>query len=64
MEFLGEAGEDGGGLKREFWCLLFKQVKSSLFEGVGDRLVPSCCTAGSLFLCIDHYNYAILEQEI
>ncbi len=40
MEFLGEAGEDGGGLKREFWCLLFKQVKSSLFEGVGDRLVP------------------------
>ncbi|XP_064387954.1 uncharacterized protein LOC135336110 isoform X1 [Halichondria panicea] len=40
VEFLGEAGEDGGGLKREFWCLLFKQVKSSLFEGVGDRLVP------------------------
>lgn len=38
MEFLGEAGEDGGGLRREFWTLLFKDMKSSLFEGCGD-----CC---------------------
>ena len=39
VQFLGEVGEDGGGLRREFWALLCKDVKSSLFEGVGDRCV-------------------------
>lgn len=33
VEFLGEAGEDGGGPRREFWTLLAKDIMSSLFEG-------------------------------
>ena len=37
---LGEAGEDGGGPKREFWALLSKEIGSSVFEGVGSRRVP------------------------
>ena len=39
MEFLGEAGEDGGGPKREFWCLLARDIKS-LCDGDGYRCVP------------------------
>ena len=40
MQLLSEAGEDGGGLKREFWYLLLKQLKSSLFEGPENRVLP------------------------
>lgn len=40
VEFLGEEGEDGGGLLREFWTLLFKEIKNSLFDGSDDRYVP------------------------
>ena len=37
VQFLGEAGQDGGGPRREFWALLAKDIKSSLFEGEGSR---------------------------
>ena len=37
---MGEAGEDGGGLTREFWNLLSKDMKSSLFEGTDYCCVP------------------------
>lgn len=40
VEFLGEPGEDGGGLKREFWCLLSKEIRNYMFEGRGQRMVP------------------------
>ena len=33
IEFLGEAGEDGGGPRREFWTLLAKDIQATLFEG-------------------------------
>ena len=36
---MGEAGEDGGGPRREFWALLSNEIRSSLFEGVGSHLV-------------------------
>ena len=36
VDFVGEAGEDGGGLRREFWCLVGRDIKNSLFEGSGD----------------------------
>lgn len=38
VQFLGEAGQDGGGPSREFWELLSKDIKASLFEGDND-----CC---------------------
>ena len=37
---MGEEGEDGGGLLREFWTLLFREIKNSLFDGSDDRYVP------------------------
>ena len=40
VDFVGEAGEDGGGLRREFWCLVGRDIKNSPFEGSGDRLIP------------------------
>ncbi len=40
MDFVEETGVDGDGLRREFWSLLFKDIKRSLFEGCGDRMVP------------------------
>ena len=39
VEFLGEAGEDGGGPRREFWTLLFREIKESIFQGEGQQLV-------------------------
>ncbi len=39
VQFLGEAGEDGGGLKRKFWTLLCKSVKNTLFEGGDTRCI-------------------------
>ena len=39
MQFLGEAGQDGGGPSREFWELLSKDIKTSLFEGDDNRCV-------------------------
>ena len=36
---MGEAGEDGGGPRREFWALLSKEIKSSMLEGYGNRCV-------------------------
>ena len=39
MQFLGEAGEDGGGPRREFWALLSREIASSAFEGQGGRRV-------------------------
>ena len=35
---IGEAAQDGGGHEREFWSLLSKEIKNSLFEGV-----DNCC---------------------
>lgn len=37
---MGEEGEDGGGLLREFWTLLFREIKNSLFDGSDDCYVP------------------------
>ena len=37
VQFLGEAGEDGGGPRREFFTLLAKDTRSSLFEGEASR---------------------------
>ncbi len=37
--FLGEAGTDGGGLKREFWRLLGKDIQTGLLEGVSEACV-------------------------
>ena len=39
VQFLGEEGQDGGGPSREFWGLLSKDIRSSLFEGNSDRCV-------------------------
>lgn len=39
MQFLGEAGEDGGGPRREFWALLSREIAYSAFEGQGSRRV-------------------------
>jgi hypothetical protein len=39
VQFLGEEGEDGGGLSREFWALLARDIHSTLFEGMGDRCI-------------------------
>ena len=39
MQFLGEAGEDGGGPRREFWALLSREIGSSVFEGLGNLRV-------------------------
>ena len=39
VKFLGELGEDGGGLTREFWSLLSKEIKASIFYGEGSRCV-------------------------
>ena len=33
MEFPGEEGQDGGGLTREFWCYLARDIKQSMCEG-------------------------------
>ena len=38
---MGELGEDGGGLSREFWTILSKEIKSSSFEGSTDS--GGCC---------------------
>ena len=40
VEFLGEDGEDGCGLLREFWTILFREIKKSLFDGSDDCCVP------------------------
>ncbi|XP_062519772.1 uncharacterized protein LOC134194818 isoform X3 [Corticium candelabrum] len=39
VEFLGEAGEDCGGPKREFFTLLSRQIQCFLFEGEDNRCV-------------------------
>ena len=36
---MGEACEDGGGPRREFWALLSKEIKSSMLEGCGNKCV-------------------------
>ena len=33
VKFIGEDGDDEGGLKREFWLLFSREVKSRFFEG-------------------------------
>lgn len=33
IEFLGEAGEDGGGLRREFWRLLGDGLVNQVLTG-------------------------------
>ena len=44
VEFVGEVGEDTGGLSREFWYLLFRDIQDTMFEGSDNRLVPLCDT--------------------
>ena len=39
MKFLGEAGHDGGGLRREFFRLLAHDIKSSFFIGRDNSFV-------------------------
>ncbi len=60
MDFLGEAGQDGGGLRREFWSVLGKDIKNSLFEGSGDRLTPRHDIT-ALQVCYNYgYNFYII----
>lgn len=40
VSFLGEAGQDGGGPSREFWCDLTREGRD-LFEGEDNNLVIS-----------------------
>ena len=40
VSFLGEAGQDGGGPSREFWCDLAREGRD-LFEGEDNNLVIS-----------------------
>ena len=37
MQLLGEAGEDGGRLRREYFVLLAREIRLSLFEGEASR---------------------------
>ena len=37
--FVGEAGEDTGGLTRELWCLFSKSIQRQLCEGQENCLV-------------------------
>ena len=51
MEFLGEAAEDGRGPSREFWALLSKDIKFSLFEG------DARCVLRHVAVGLQVYNY-------
>lgn len=58
MEFLGEAGQDGGGPSREFWALLSKDIRSSLFEGDENCCVIRHDAVGlQVNKLISYYNY-------
>ena len=41
VEFMGVPGEDGGGLLREFWTILFEQIAGSYFEKSSES--AGCC---------------------
>ena len=50
--FIGEVGEDGGGPRKELWCLFGLSLKGTYFEGKARKLLPRHATV-ALQVCLD-----------
>lgn len=51
MTFIGEAGEDTGGLTREFWRLLVSSASKEYFIGISSKTFQPDALALKVHVC-------------